>query len=69
MNPENKEQLAHILALSAQAGVVIKHASEETGLSLIELAMVFRLAAETCDQYHYLNERVKMTEKLRGYRP
>lgn len=52
-----------------RAAEFIQSALEQTDLSLMELAVVFRIAATTCDECHSMNERVHLASKLRGWRP
>jgi len=60
---------ARAVELAQQAAAVIKSAQEQTSLSLMELAVVFRIAATVCDESNSMYERAQMASKLRGWNP
>ena len=55
--------------LVLQAGALIKSAQEQTSLSLLELAVVFRIAAISCDECNAMYERAQMASKIRKWTP
>lgn len=67
--PDVPPQDARAVELAQQAAAVIKSAQEQTSLSLMELAVVFSIAAKVCDESNSMYERAQMASKLRGWNP
>ena len=55
--------------LAQQAANILKLSQEATSLSLLELSVVFRIAAMTCDEANSMYERAQMANKIRGWSP
>ncbi len=56
-------------ALSEHVTSLLKFSQEIGGLSMMELAAVFRIAAATCDEVHAITEKAQMAIKIRGWVP
>lgn len=65
---ENKNEVSPS-RLARTAADYVEMAQEKTGLSLIELSAVFRMAAAACDEVGAMHERAKMTAKISGWMP
>jgi len=65
---ENKNEVTPS-ALATQASVFVSVAQSQTGMSLLELAAMFRIAATVCDEANSMHERAKMTAKISGWTP
>ena len=50
------------------ATMAVKYVQENTELSLLQLAAVFRIAATACDEGHQIYERAQMSSKIRGWK-
>lgn len=55
--------------LVVNAAAILKYSQEATGLSSIELAAVFRIAAQACDEMHLMNEKAKVAAKFGSWKP
>ena len=54
--------------LSHHVTSLLKFSQEIGGLSMMELAAVFRIAAATCDEFHAITEKAQMAIKIRNWR-
>lgn len=54
--------------IAAAAPKILSYAMAETDMSLVELAAVFRVAAESCTQAQLLQEVALTMAKLRGHK-
>ena len=48
---------------------LLKFSQEIGGLSMMELAAVFRIAAATCDEFHAITEKAQIAIKFRSWYP
>ncbi len=69
MTSRNEREGLDAQGISRVASEMVNVGTEKTGLSMLELAAVFRTAAEACDQAHKLNELAALSGRLRRWKP
>lgn len=65
---ENEKELS-ASGLAIRAAGFVKQAQEQTDLSLMEIAAMFRIAAAVCDECNAVHERALLASKMRGWAP